>query len=136
MYVSKGLNHFNGEQALSFCRERKQLADGDNQRGKNQEAVFKAIIEKLLSPAILTGASDLISSVEGNFETNMTKEQMQTLIKSQLNNPQPWTIEMMAARGTGDMDYCYSMPKTRLYVTWPNEESVEEIKTAIQKIMQ
>jgi hypothetical protein len=43
---------------------------------------------------------------------------------------------MMAARGTGDMDYCYSMPKTRLYVTWPNEESVEEIKTAIQKIMQ
>ena len=134
-YVSEGLNRLNGKQALAFCRERKQLADGDNQRGKNQEAVFKAIIEKLLSPAILTGASDLLSSVEGNVETNISKEQIQELIKSQLDNPQSWTIEMMAATGTGDSNYCYSMPRTALYVMWPNEESVNSIKTAIQEVM-
>ena len=134
-YVSEGLNRLNGKQALAFCRERKQLADGDNQRGKNQESVFKAIIEKLLSPAILTGASDLLSSVEGNVETNISKEQIQELIKSQLDNPQSWTIEMMAATGTGDSNYCYSMPRTALYVMWPNEESVNSIKTAIQEVM-
>lgn len=136
MNVSEGLNHFNGKQALAFCRERKQLAGGDNQRGKNQEAVFKAIIEKLLSPAILTGASDLISSVEGNVETNMGKDQIQKLVKSQLSDPQAWTIDMTAATGRGDSNYCYSMPKTALYVMWPNADSVESIKTAIQDTMQ
>ncbi len=135
MYVSKGWNYFNGEQALAFCRERKQLAEGDNQRGKNQEAVLKAIIEKLLSPAILTGASDLLNSVKGNVDTNMSMEQIQELIKSQLDNPQPWTIEMMAATGRGDSNYCYSMPGTKLYVSWPNESSVNSIKKAIQDIM-
>ena len=135
MYVSKGWNYFNGEQALAFCRERKQLAGGDNQRGKNQEAVLKAIIEKLLSPAILTGASDLLNSVKGNVETNMSMEQIQELIKSQLDNPQPWSIEMMAATGRGDSNYCYSMPGTKLYVSWPNESSINSIKQAIQDIM-
>ncbi len=135
MYVEKGLNHFNGKQTLAFCRERKSLAGGDNQRGKNQEAAFKAIIEKLLSPAILTGANGLISSVQGNVQTNMSQEQIQELIKAQLDNPQPWSIEMMAATGTGDMNYCYSMPGTKLYVSWPNEASVNSIKTAIQGIM-
>ena len=135
MYVSKGWNYFNGEQALAFCRERKQLAGGDNQRGKNQEAVLKAIIEKLLSPAILTGASDLLNSVKGNVETNMSMEQIQELIKSQLDDPQPWSIEMMAATGRGDSNYCYSMPGTKLYVSWPNESSINSIKQAIHDIM-
>jgi len=135
MIVSKGWNYFNGEQALAFCRERKQLSGGDYQRGKNQEAVLKAIIEKLLSPAVLTGASDLLNSVKGNVETNMSMEQIQELIKSQLDDPQPWTIEMMAAYGKGDMDYCYSMPGTRLYVSWPDESSVNSVKQAIQNIM-
>jgi len=135
MVVSKGWNYFNGKQALSFCRERKQLAGGDYQRGKNQEAVLKAIIEKLLSPAILTGAADLIDSVKGNVDTNMSMEQIQELIKSQLDDQKPWTIEMMAANGSGDMNYCYSMPGTKLYVSWPVESSVNAIKEAIEKVM-
>ena len=135
MYVSKGWNYFNGKQALAFCRERKQLAEGDYQRGKNQEAVLKAIIEKLLSPAVLTGAADLLDSVKGNVETNMSMDQIQELIKGQLNDPQPWSIEMMAAYGSGDMDYWYSMPRTKLYVSWPVESSVNQIKNAINEIM-
>ena len=33
--VQKGMNHFNGEQALAFARERYSLEGGDNQRGKD-----------------------------------------------------------------------------------------------------
>ena len=62
-------------------------------------------------------------------------EQIQELIKSQLDNPQPWSIEMMAATGRGDSNYCYSMPGTKLYVSWPNESSINSIKQAIQDIM-
>ena len=134
-YVSKGWNYFNGEQALAFCRERKQLSDGDYQRGKNQEAVLKAIIEKILSPAVLKGANGLLDSVKGNIETNMSMEQIQELVKSQLNDPQSWSIDMMAASGRGDSNYCYSMPGTKLYVSWPDEVSVKAIKNAIEEVM-
>lgn len=34
MDVQEGYNHFNGKEALAFCRERHNLPDGDNQRGK------------------------------------------------------------------------------------------------------
>ncbi len=34
MDVQEGYNHFNGEEALAFCRERHNVPGGDNQRGK------------------------------------------------------------------------------------------------------
>ncbi len=48
----KGMNHLNGEQALVFARERHSFQDGDNQRGKNQEAILKAILERIMFPDI------------------------------------------------------------------------------------
>ena len=42
--VQKGLNHFDGKQALAFARERYSLEGGDNQRGKNQMAVIQACL--------------------------------------------------------------------------------------------
>ena len=38
--VKQGKNHFTGKEALAFVRERKALAEGDNQRGKNQQALL------------------------------------------------------------------------------------------------
>ena len=40
--VKQGKNHFTGKEALAFVRERKALAEGDNQRGKNQQALLTA----------------------------------------------------------------------------------------------
>ena len=55
----KGENFLNGEQALSFARERYTLSGGDRQRGKNQMAVIKGLIKKMTSGAILTNYSDI-----------------------------------------------------------------------------
>jgi LCP family protein required for cell wall assembly len=49
-----GVNHLNGTQALAFSRERKQYATGDYQRVRNQQAVLRAIMNKLLSKDTLT----------------------------------------------------------------------------------
>lgn len=46
MDAQEGYNHFNGKEALAFCRERHNLPDGDNQRGKNQQAVITAMLKK------------------------------------------------------------------------------------------
>lgn len=134
MDVVQGVNHFDGKQALAFSRERQHLASGDYQRGKNQQAVIKAMIEKAISPAILAGANGILESVSGNVDTNMSAEQIQSLIKSQLDSGQGWNIVSVAAEGTGDMQYCYSYTGAPLSVAWPNEESVAAIREQIAAV--
>ena len=134
MDVQQGLNHFNGEQALAFSRERQNLAGGDYQRGKNQQAVITAMIQKAISPAILMGANELMESVSGNVDTNMSAEQIQSLIKDQLANGGEWNITSVAAEGSGDSQYCYSYSGSPLSVSWPVEESVNAIKAQIAAV--
>lgn len=133
-YVRKGMNEFDGEEALSFSRERKNLPDGDNQRGKNQQAVIVAMIKKMISPKILMSASSIIDSVSGNVETNMSESQIQSLIKMQLNEGGSWNICSVAAEGVGTTEYTYSMPSKKLYVAEPVEESIEEIMSLMKQV--
>lgn len=132
--VQKGMNHFNGEQALAFARERYSLEGGDNQRGKNQMAVIQAMFKKMITPEMLMKAPTMISEISDSVETNMSMDQIQKLIQSQLSNGGSWTIKSVAAEGTGDSQYCYSMPGTALYVMQPNMESVENIKALMQSV--
>ena len=134
MNVQQGTNHFNGKQALAFSRERLNVPGGDNQRGKDQQAVITAMIKKMVSPAILTGANGILNSVSGNVETNMSESQIQELIKNQLAETPSWTITSMAATGNGDNQYCYSYSGAPLYVMQPDETSVESIKQAIDSV--
>ena len=132
--VQKGTNHFNGEQALAFARERYSLEGGDNQRGKNQMAVIQAMFKKMITPEMLMKAPTMISEISDSVETNMSMDQIQKLIQSQLSSGGSWTIKSVAAEGTGDSQYCYSMPGTALYVMQPNMESVENIKALMQSV--
>lgn len=132
--VEQGTNHFNGEEALAFSRERQNVPGGDNQRGKDQQAVITAMIKKMVSPAILTGANGILNSVSGNVETNMSQSQIQELIKTQLSEGASWNITSMAAEGTGDNQYCYSYSGSPLYVMQPNQASVDAIKEAITAV--
>ena len=134
MDVAQGLNHFNGQQALAFSRERQNVDGGDFQRGKNQQAVITAMIKKAISPAILMGANGILESVGGNVDTNMSHEQIQELIKSQLASPAAWNIKSMAAEGTGDEQYCYSSGEALLYVTQPDMNSISAIQQAIDAV--
>ena len=132
--VQKGINHFDGEQALAFARERYSLEGGDNQRGKNQMAVIQAMFKKMITPEMLMKAPTMISEISDSVETNMSMDQIQKLIQSQLSSGGSWTIKSVAAEGTGDSQYCYSMPGTALYVMQPNMESVENIKALMQSV--
>lgn len=132
--IQAGMNYLNGEEALAFARERHNLPGGDNQRGKNQQAIITGLIKKMMSPQMLVKAGGLFDSVSGNVETNMSKKQMQALIKTQLRKGGGWNIFSAAAEGEGGKDYCYSAPNMQLYVTFPNEESVQNIKDLIDKV--
>lgn len=52
--------NLNGDEALAFVRERYSFADGDRARGRNQMRVLSAIIDKCMSPKILTNFNGIM----------------------------------------------------------------------------
>lgn len=134
-HFQKGMNHLDGKQALAFSRERYSFEDGDNQRGKDQQKVLTAILNKAMSPAILANASALIADVSDSVQTNMTQEEMAKFIKMQLNDGASWTIESQAASGNGDTQACYSSGDQPLYVMWPDEAVVQSISAKMNEIL-
>lgn len=127
MDVQEGWNHFNGEQALAFSRERKNLPDGDNQRGIHQQAVITAMLKKVLSPTMLLKANSILNQVSQDVETNVSQAQLNSLIKYQLGSNAKWSIRSVAATGTASREYCYSSGDTSLYVTIPDYDVVNDI---------
>ena len=119
--VHEGLNHFDGEQALAFSRERHNLEDGDNQRGKNQQAVITGLLKKVISPTMLLRAGASMNQVSKDVEMNVTQSQLNALIRNQLKTNAEWTIQSVALSGEGGQDYCYSAPDQPLYVMYPDE---------------
>lgn len=133
--IQKGNNEMDGDKALGFVRERYGLANGDNDRVKNQQRVLTGMLQKAMSPAILTNYSSVLSSIEGSFETNMSSSEITDLIKMQLNDMASWDIYQIQLTGTGKMmtGGAY-MPNRSLYYMIPNEESVNECASLIKKM--
>ena len=134
-HFDKGINHLDGKLALAFSRERYSSTDGDNQRGRNQEKVLTAILNKAMSPALLNNANELIASVSDSVQTNMSQEEMAKFIKMQLNDGATWSIESQAATGHGDTQACYSSGDQPLYVMWPDETSVQAVSSKMQEVL-
>ncbi len=61
---TKGVQTLNGEEALTFVRQRKQFADGDFQRNRNQQAVLTGIADKLISADTLSDPRKLADTID------------------------------------------------------------------------
>ena len=131
-YFKKGENTLNGENALAFVRERKSFADGDHQRGRNQMTMVKAVINKAMSPALLTGYTDIMNSVADSFGTDMPYDVIADLVKMQLEEGGSWNIQTYSVDGTGASKKPYSQ-KGNAYVMIVDQKTVE---TAIEKMNQ
>ena len=133
--IVAGENTLNGAQALSFARERKHLSGGDNDRGKNQMKVIKAVIDKMTSgTTILTNYSNIMASLEGMFATSMPMNEISSLMKMQLEDMAEWNIQSFAVTGYNGSDYTYSAPGTKLYVMYPNDADVAKAQAMIDTI--
>ena len=123
-HFTKGSNKLDGEEALSFARERKSFADGDRIRGENQELILTAIINKAMSASIIMDYGDLLSALSDKFVTNITDEEITDFIKKQISEMPSWTIDSISLDGTDAYDYTYSYQKQKLYVMKPYQESI------------
>lgn len=133
---TEGMNHMAGEKALSFCRERYAFPDGDYQRGRNHIEVIKGVINKVASPSILTNYSSLMSALSDSFQTNMTTDEITSLVKMQLSDGGSWSFESMTLANTGSKSTtCYSLSGPSLYVGIVNETSRQAIEDALADFM-
>lgn len=135
-YISQGTNQLNGTVALSYVRERKAFADGDNARGRHQMMAMEAIIKKLSSgTTILSSYSGIMESMSGMFATSMSTEDISSLVKMQLSDMASWNVKSFAVTGTGGKAATYSMPTKRSYVMYPDEEQVAYAKQLVNKVV-
>ncbi|MBR3755535.1 MAG: LCP family protein [Firmicutes bacterium] len=135
-YYEAGENLLNGEEALSFVRERKAFTEGDRQRVKNQQAVIAGIINKATgSTAILTQYNQILTAIAENIEISMTAKDMKSLVKMQLGDMRGWDIETCSLDGKGATEAVYSIPGAYAYVMVPDPATVEAAKMKIHEVI-
>ncbi|WP_434350013.1 LCP family protein [Streptococcus sp. KHUD_014] len=129
--------HLDSEQALGFVRERYSLANGDGDRGRNQQKVISAIIQKLTSTEALKNFDGIMQSLQDSVQTNMPAETMVSLVNAQLESGGKYTVITRDLKGTGRMDLpSYAMPDSSLYMLEVDSNSLETLKTEIKDIME
>ena len=132
-----GKVHLDSEQALSFVRERYSLEDGDRDRGRNQQKVIVAILQKLTSTEALKNYDSIIKGLQDSIQTNMPLETMMNLVNAQLESGGTYKINSQDLKGTGRMDLpSYAMPDSNLYMMEISDSSLESVKAAINDVME
>ncbi len=135
-HVPKGMVHMDGAKALAYSRERYAYKTGDNHRGQNQEDVITAIINKIsTSKSIASNYNKILESLDGTFETDLSYDDITSLIKMQLNDMSKWETETCNLTGEGKMTVTYSYPKRNLWVMIPNEKSIVTAKEKLKEFI-
>ncbi|MBW7796277.1 LCP family glycopolymer transferase CpsA [Streptococcus thermophilus] len=128
----------NSEQALGFVRERYNLDGGDNDRGKNQEKVISAILNKLASLKSVSNFTSIVNNLQDSVQTNMSLNTINALANTQLESGSKFTVTSQAVTGTGSTGQLisYAMPNSSLYMMKLDNSSVESASQAIKKLME
>ena len=120
IHIKKGLQELDGEEALALARTRK--IDNDIERGKRQQLVLRAIIDKAVSIGSITKYGDVMESMGNNMTTNLEFGEMLGLFNyatAGLN------IESLALKGYDDYI-------NEVYYYQLEEESVKEISDMLK----
>ncbi len=134
-YIYKGENHLNGQQALNFARERKNLWGGDNDRGKNQMKLVEGILNQLTAGNLLANYSQILQSLEGMFATSMPADLIGELVQVQIAEMPDWEIFSFAVTGDNGTDHCWAAGGYA-YVMYPHEHMVSHASGLIEKVLE
>lgn len=129
-----GYNYVDGNKALSFVRERKSFNGGDRVRIENQAALIKALIDKAVSPSILTKYNSLLSALSKLFITNLDTNSITEFIKMQIDEMPSWEVDNYSLDGTDALEYTYSYGGSKLYVMMPDEKTIINAKEKIAEV--
>lgn len=132
--VNEGINHLNGEQALTFARERYSYTEGDRQRTKNQQQVLMGIVKEATKPSVITNYAAIMDTIANTFSTTMSNDEITDLIKYQLNNNPTWKMEQYMVDGTGDTLMCAELGDAASVMV-PDQSTVKMAKDKINAVL-
>ena len=132
-YFPAGEIYLDGQDALVYVRERSAFSDGDMARGRHQMLVIQAVIDKCMSPQILSNYTSLLEAVEGNFETSVPYELISEIVKEQLESGADWNIVSYSVSGYNDFRTCWSLGEGASVIT-PYYETVDVAKELMRQV--
>jgi len=132
---TEGDMHLNGTEAMWFVRHRKGF--GESNRALLQMQVISSLVQKVSSsPELLLKYGTILESVSQSFQTNMTPDEMYTLVNKQLESGKGWDISSFAVSGEGNASsLTYSMYGTSIYVNYPDMSTVEEAVAKFNSVL-
>ena len=137
-HYEPGNYHLNGNEALDFARERVSIswAGGDRERGRNQEKIITALLQKLQQDKTnLTKLDQIFNSIAKNIQTNFTPDDLKYLVQKQLTNFSNWQIESIDVDGKADITSTYTYPEPKHFVWHPYQDTVDRAKTKLQEYL-
>ena len=96
LHFDSGLQHMDGERALSYVRSRHSLQDGtDFGRAKRQRNLLIAVKQKILSPTFIPQIIPFITSLGDDFKTDLSSGDIETLL-SNVASLNKYTIDTLS----------------------------------------
>ena len=133
--VTEGINHLNGQAALCYARERYAYQEGDRQRVKNQQEVLMAIVKKATSPSVIGNYPALMDALSGAFQTDLSQDEIQSLIQFQLKEMPDWQFITYSLDGQGSTEFCAELGNSAS-VMIPDNETVVTAKKRIEAVIE
>lgn len=139
--IQPGLQTLNGEQALVYARNRKQLANGDFGRNYHQQVIIMALMNKVKEIKDASTFINILNTVSNSIDTNFTTKQIlsfynigKDIIKKSLSSDKAniVNIERLYLQGTSQMIYD-ERAKMVLYNYVPNTNSRKDIVRAMKE---
>ena len=137
-HYEPGNYHLNGDEALDFARERVSISwvGGDRERGRNQEKIITALLQKLQQDRTnLIKLDQIFNSIAKNIQTNFTPDDLKYLVQKQLTNFSNWQIESIDVDGKADITSTYTYPEPKHFVWHPYQDTVDKAKTKLQEYL-
>ena len=138
--IQPGRRTLNGEEALVFARDRKQLQDGDFGRAAHQQEIVKALANKAKTIKNVSTLMDILNTISNSLDTNLTTKQILSFynIAKDISKRSTMTddsdiinIEQLFLDGTGAMLYDSRM-RMKLWDYVPNTYSRDAIVKAMK----
>lgn len=154
VYVEKGKQTLDGEQALALSRNRKNNAPGmkvcgkeysygtrnDFVRGQNQQLVLKGIMNKAKNIENVTKVVDILDTISNNMDTNMDRNTILSfyniakdiMTTAKNKNGELVTIQKLYLAGSDQTIYD-ERSNLVLYNYIPNQDSKEKVIKAMKQ---
>lgn len=129
----EGNLHLYGGEALAYARARHGLPRGDLSRGQHQMIIIRGILDKVLSPAILSDIDGFLEAVGRNFIMNIPYEVLTELVQEQLATNAEWELVTYASSGEGTSNVSYTL-QMDTYTMILDESTIETCKDLMRRV--